>query len=94
MLHNHLIKRGVAAGLMVAAAALPSAAQARIPLDEGGPGWSTPAPAITPSVPQSGNGFAWGDAGIGAAGAVVLLGAGAVGTGAARRRRTHRTVIG
>ena len=31
--------------------------------------------------------FSWGDAGIGAAGAVVLLGAGALGTSVTRRHR-------
>jgi hypothetical protein len=42
----------------------------------------------TPSVslPSAGSGFQWGDAGVGAAVAVVLLGAAAVGTGLIRRR--------
>lgn len=43
---------------------------------------------------QGGSGFQWGDAGIGAAVAITALGAGAVSSGAARRRRTQRTVVG
>jgi hypothetical protein len=44
--------------------------------------------APSASVSHAGSGFQWGDAGIGAAGAtVVLLSAGALGAGAARRRR-------
>lgn len=39
------------------------------------------------SVPQASSGFQWDDAGIGAAGAVVLLGGGALGIGVMRRRR-------
>ena len=45
-----------------------------------------------PSAPQTGSGFQWGDAGIGAAGAVVLLGAGVL--GARTTRRGRRTVAG
>lgn len=54
-------------------------------------------PATSSSVPApatSQRGFQWGDAGIGAAGIVVLLGAGATATGAMRRRRAHRAVTG
>jgi hypothetical protein len=39
-------------------------------------------------------GFQWGDAGIGAAGAAVLLGGAAAGVGMTRRRRLQRTVVG
>jgi hypothetical protein len=38
------------------------------------------------------SGFQWGDAGIGAGGTAVLLGAGAVAAGAARRRRSQRAI--
>jgi hypothetical protein len=50
-------------------------------------GYFTPHLVAT-SAPQTSSGFQWGDAGIGAAGAVVLLGAGVLGAGATRRRRT------
>jgi hypothetical protein len=43
---------------------------------------------------SSSQGFQWDDAGIGAAGAVVLLGAGAVASGAVRRRRSYSSAIG
>lgn len=49
-------------------------------------GWHLSA-ASTPSVATSSPGFEWSDAGIGAAGATVLLGAGALGVGMTRRRR-------
>jgi hypothetical protein len=39
-------------------------------------------------------GFQWGDAGIGAAGAAVLLGGAATGVSLTRRRRLQRTVVG
>jgi hypothetical protein len=50
-------------------------------------GYFTPHVGATPA-PQTDSGFRWGDAGIGAAGAGVLLGAGVLGAGATRRRRT------
>lgn len=49
---------------------------------------SVPSSAPVVSLSPSDSGFQWGDAGIGAAGAIVLMGAAAVGTGATRRRRT------
>lgn len=49
-------------------------------------GWHLSAPS-TPVAVTSPGGFDWGDAGLGAAGATVLLGAGALGAGLARRRR-------
>ena len=49
-------------------------------------GWHLSAPS-TPVAATSSGGFQWGDAGIGAAGATVLLGAGALGATLARRRR-------
>jgi hypothetical protein len=46
------------------------------------------------SVATSSGGFRWDDAGIGAAGTIVLLGAGAGAASVMRRRRTHRVVTG
>jgi hypothetical protein len=43
---------------------------------------------------DSQHGSEWGDAGIAAAGAVVVFGAAAVGVGMTRRRRNQRTVVG
>ena len=48
--------------------------------------------ATAPSASQTGSGFQWGDAGIGAAGALVLLSAGAFGASSTRRR--GRTAVG
>jgi hypothetical protein len=45
------------------------------------------APSATPTTAQTGSSFHWDDAGIGAAGAVVLLGSAALGAGVTRRRR-------
>jgi hypothetical protein len=50
-------------------------------------GYFTPV-VSAPSGPQTASAFQWGDAGIGAAGAVVLLSVGALGTGLTRRGRT------
>jgi len=47
-----------------------------------------------PSTATSQGGFQWGDAGIGAAGMMVLLGTGAGAAGAMRRRRAQRPVVG
>lgn len=43
---------------------------------------------------SSSHGFQWGDAGIGAASVIVLLGAGAATVGVMRQRRAHRPVTG
>jgi hypothetical protein len=48
----------------------------------------SPSSSPTTATASSGNGFDWGDAGIGAAGMVALLGAGALGTTVTRRRRS------
>ena len=50
---------------------------------------ATSAPSV--SLPSAGSGFQWGDAGIGAAGALVLMGASGLGAVAMRRRRPERT---
>jgi len=90
MLNHTLIKRSLATASIVAAAGFPASAQA-ILVNEGGGGRvpSTPpvVKATAPSVSQTGSEFQWGDAGIGAAGATVLLGTGALGAGMTRRRR-------
>ena len=46
------------------------------------------AASAAPATAQSGSGFHWNDAGIGAGGAVLLLGTAALGAGMTRRRRT------
>jgi hypothetical protein len=52
--------------------------------------------SITPTIVRVSSpdgGFDWGDAGIGAAGSTVLLGAGLLGAGMTRRRRTQRPAV-
>ena len=46
------------------------------------------AASAAPATAQSGSGFQWDDAGIGAGGAVLLLGTAALGAGLTRRRRS------
>ncbi len=88
------IKRSLTAATVVLAASAPSVAYARFNLDPPGPsvpGGQAPT-AIVPSAQRtdasSPQRFQWDDAGIGAAGVLVLVG---VGSGAvvARRRRMH-----
>jgi hypothetical protein len=90
------IRRGVSGGVVVAAISFPAAAQAMRPLADppSTPSSSLVALAVPSTSSSAQSGFQWEDAGIGAAGAVVLLGAGASASGVARRRRGHRTVIG
>jgi hypothetical protein len=58
----------------------------------GHPSAPAPAPSRPPAQPA---GFQWDDAGIGAAGTVLLLGAGAMTAGLARRKRAgHHAVSG
>jgi hypothetical protein len=99
MYRHNLIRRWLTGAVVIAAASFPSAAQAMLPLaDPPAEASGQVASAIGLPVPHAGSsaqgGFQWGDAGIGAAGAVVLLGAGAVASGVGRRRRGHRTVVG
>lgn len=93
-------KSSLAAGAVIAAASFPSAAQARWNLNP-----PTVMTASAPAPPASGSairqtgviaqpGFQWGDAGIGAGGAAVLLAAGVGTVGIARRRRGHRPMVG
>ena len=95
MSKHHLIKRTLASGLAFSAIGFPSAAQAMFV--GGGAVPTAPAPggpAAPEPVATSHSAFQWGDAGIGAAGATVLLSAAALGTGLARRRRPQRTIVG
>ncbi len=96
MCNLSVVQRGLAGGLAIAAMSLPSAALAASAPDVAGgslPGVGA-AIAAQPAGASAPSGFRWGDAGIGAGATVVLLGAGAVASTAARRRRGHRTVIG
>jgi hypothetical protein len=93
MLSHKMIKRGLAGVLVFAAAGFPAAAQADSFI-AGGSDSASVQVASERAVQQSGSGFQWGDAGIGAAAAITLLGAGAASSGAARRRRIQRTVTG
>jgi hypothetical protein len=94
------IKRIATAAIVVLAAGAPSAAYARFELNPAtGPdvNWQTiqnaaPPPAAKPSASSS-QGFHWYDAGIGAAGALVLVSVGS-GTMLAHRRRTHHPLPG
>ncbi len=51
-------------------------------------------PLIASSIQPANSGFQWDDAGIGAAGAAVLLGIGALGARVTRRRTTQRHAVG
>jgi hypothetical protein len=92
MFNHTLIKGSLAAALAIGAAGFPTAAHARFELNPPpAPIVSKPARAAsapTRAQPSSSAqpGFQWGDAGIGAAGAVVLVGAGAGTANAVRRR--------
>jgi hypothetical protein len=95
MFNHHLIKRSLASALVIAAVTVPAGAAQALQIAGSG-GSSGPVPVAPPATSQvapsrpdatSGSSFQWGDAGIGAAGATVLLGAGALGLGSSRRRR-------
>jgi hypothetical protein len=92
MTKHRQIARTVTCGLVLAAVTVPTTAQAmpaRGPLTRA----ATQAPsAATPDQGQQG--FQWDDAGLGAAGAVVLLGAAGGLAAGTRRRRLHRAVAG
>jgi hypothetical protein len=102
MTNQSHIRRSLAGGLLIVAASFPAAAHARLNLEPGGarPVSTTvrtaPAQRSVPrSAPTSAQpGFHWADAGIGAAGTVLLLGTGAVAYSAPRRRRGHRAIAG
>ena len=95
---THNIQRILAAAVAITAISLPAAAEAQVNLEPGGsappaPAASAPAPApsqpasATPQPTAADSGFQWGDAGIGAAGAVLVLGGGALVYAAPRRSR-------
>lgn len=94
------IKRIAIAAAVVLAAGAPSAAYARFNLNPATASSvnsqtilnAAPPPDVKASVSSS-QGFQWDDAGIGAAGALILVSVGS-GTMLARRRRTHRPLTG
>jgi hypothetical protein len=94
---NHLSKLAVTATAMIVTAGLPSAAVARPLIDPAGLYRADSAPVFQSvsalPAPQAQQGFQWDDAGLGAAGMLVLVG---VGSGAAVvvRRRTGRALTG
>ena len=93
------IVRFLVAVSVVLAVSAPSVAYATMLTAPGGDAMSAPAQAsVLASVPRaasSSQGFEWGDAGIGAAGVIVLLVAGGAGAAAVvRQRRAHRTFAG
>jgi hypothetical protein len=84
--------RAVTSALVILAAAIPATAEAKFNLEPAGASGpapltqpTTPPPARAPAGPQAG--FQWGDAGLGAAGAALLLGTGALAVAVPRRRR-------
>jgi hypothetical protein len=90
MFNHSSLKRCATAGVAVAAAALPAAAHGDIVAVASTAAGSAPAvtsPAVSASHHAGADmGFVWGDAGIGAGGAVVLI-AGCAGAASAMRRR-------
>jgi hypothetical protein len=93
MFRHIRIRRSFLAAAAMTAAALPAGAQAR-PFFDPSPVHTSP-PARVATVVQAPEatgsaGFQWDDAGIGAAGAILLLGAGAGAATTIRRRRTRR----
>jgi len=93
-------KRLLTGAVVIAAASAPSAAYARFDLNPPvAPAAAQPArPAGTPSAPRaeasSSQGFRWDDAGIGAAGIVVLIGGGAGAAAVIARRHERQTSTG
>jgi hypothetical protein len=85
------IRRSFAGLAVIVAVILPASAEARFNLEPSGSGPSAPAPSrpvpVTPPPTAADPGFQWGDAGIGAAGAVLVLGSGALVYAAPRRSR-------
>lgn len=87
--------RALIGGLAVVAAGLPAPAQASPLANTPGASPSVAAVSVSPgrAPVRTGSGFQWDDAGLGAAGAVVLLGTGVALTGGARRRRVQRSIV-
>lgn len=97
-----LIKRLLAAAIVIAAVAVPTAAYAQVNERPVGVTTIPVEPPFTPGThtPDTGapagassSSFQWGDAGIGAGSLLVLVGVG-VGAAVAIRRRTGRPVAG
>lgn len=89
--HTHL-KRSLAVAVAVGVGALPGVAHADVIVGAGSGGLPvavTHAP-VAHSDRSAQSGFVWGDAGIGATGALVLVGGGVAGAAAMRRRRPIR----
>jgi hypothetical protein len=93
MFSHFPMKRSVLTCLAIGAAALPAVSQAR-PLEAASAPVAGPSVPVVTAVPETAasapSGFQWDDAGIGAAGAVVLLGVGAGAATTVRRRRAGR----
>lgn len=90
---NHISKRVVTAVAVIAVAGVPAAAVARPLEDPAGSSFSATPPVVQSSAPQPAaqaeQGFEWGDAGVGAAGMLVLVGVGSGAVVAVRRRGGH-----
>lgn len=91
MFNQTHLKRSLVAGVAIGAGALPSVAHADL-IARAGAGGAKPVTATHVRVARSDSitqtGFIWGDAGIGAGGALVLIGGGVAGAATMRRRRT------
>jgi hypothetical protein len=92
---THLpIRRSLLTAVAVTAVALPAGAQARPFFDtpsDAQPVHAAPLMKVAQEPAANGSaGFQWDDAGIGAAGAIVLVGVGAGAATTIRRRRTNR----
>jgi hypothetical protein len=93
------IKRLLVAAIAILVLSAPSAAFATVLATDGGgsasgPGQAAVSAPVARTTASSSPGFLWGDAGVGAASVVVLLGVG-VGAGSVlRHRRVHRPVVG
>lgn len=84
------IRQILTAAVLALVVVAPASAYARFDLNPPAPsGASVPvqAPSVARATASSPQGFQWGDAGIGAAGMIVLLGTGAAASGTVRRRR-------
>ena len=89
---THLKRSLAAAAVAAGAGALPAVSHADV-IGVAGPGAQPVAATHAPvarSVRSTRSGFVWGDAGIGASGALVLIGGGVAGAAALRRRRPIR----
>jgi hypothetical protein len=95
MFNQAVLKRSLITCVAVGAAACPTAASARA-VERGDLGAPPPAAqtvhADAAAAPTT-NAFRWDDAGIGAAAAIVLVGAGGIAAGGLRRRQTEREAL-